>query len=127
MHVNKDNNSYVKKLAGKLECDTATEEDLKTAKRTIELYFIVGLTNEVDESVRRFNVMFGIDDDEGNRTKCMYEYFGHKENSVVKKDNSNPHPKVSRFSDEGFLLSFVTSYTITSIHRLNRMTQDINS
>lgn len=95
-----DNNHYVKKLAGKLQRDPATEEDLELAKHTIKSYFVVGLMNDMEESMRRFNVVLGIDDvnDDRNRS-CMNSFFPGENPQfrrlTIGNRNSNAHPKVS--------------------------------
>ena len=94
-----DYNGYVKSLAGKTPLDTATEEDLEVAKKTVQSHFVVGLMNDMEESIKRFNVFLGIEEVKGGRyARCMEEYFPKR--PLTKKDeetgrNSNPHPKVS--------------------------------
>lgn len=56
---NSDNNHMVKKLAGKVQRDTATVDDLIIAKETIRSRFIVGLMHEMEESIERFNIVMG--------------------------------------------------------------------
>ena len=87
---NFDNNHMVKKLAGKKQVDSPTASDLELAKRTVQTRFIVGLMNEFEESIHRFNTVMGVDESEEKVQKCMNRFF-------VKdtKTNSNPHPKVS--------------------------------
>ena len=77
--------------------DTANESDLELAKRTIQSYFVVGLTNQMKESVRRFNVMMGIDDvNEEMNSRCMAGYFPEEmEWQNGRRLNANEHPKVS--------------------------------
>ena len=88
---NSDKNLLVKELAAKTHGDT-TEEDLKLAKETLKKRFVVGLMNEMEESIHRFNNVMGIDEeDNAKNTKCMKSYFGTR----VRKENSNAHPKVS--------------------------------
>ena len=81
----------VKKLAGKKANEEATEEDLRFAMRTIKQRFIVGLTNEMEESINRFNVVMGINDSHWRHRTCMKHFFGNGE----EKSNSNEHPEVS--------------------------------
>ena len=89
--VNNDNNFMVKKLAGKKMNAQVSELDLDIAMRTIKERFYVGIMGEMEESIKRFNIVMGIDETEGTTIKCMEEYFGHG----VEKKNSNSHPKVS--------------------------------
>ena len=91
--VNIDNNHMVKKLAGKIQREEATELDLLRAKNTIRQRMIVGLMTDMEESFNRFNKVLNINEDTDERYKlCMDLYFG---GNVAKKSNSNSHPKVS--------------------------------
>ena len=95
-HVNTDNNSILMKLSGK-EYYQLKERDVREAKRTLRKRFVVGLTEEMEESIRRFNVVMRIDyssleNEENNvKSECMNTYFGNEEE---KKENSHPHPNV---------------------------------
>ncbi|KAL7525132.1 hypothetical protein ACHAWF_001226, partial [Thalassiosira exigua] len=88
MH-NRDNDHMVKKLAGKIQRDKATREDLEKAKATVREYFVVGLMSEMQESVRRFDVVMGIDGEDERNRGCLDQYF-----KKGKKTNSNPHPEI---------------------------------
>ena len=92
-----DNNHVVKKLAGIGGKDNATEADLRLVQRVIKRYFVVGLTNRMEESIQRFNTVLGINDDHYRYKSCM-SYFSNSNNSTKKsasagKENYNPHPK----------------------------------
>jgi hypothetical protein len=80
----------VRKLAGKNLDERPTASDLELAKRTVHNRFIVGLMNEFEESIHRFNTAMGIDESEKQVKKCMDQFFVKDE-----KMNSNPHPRVS--------------------------------
>mmetsp|Transcript_7851 Transcript_7851/g.16954 ORF Transcript_7851/g.16954 Transcript_7851/m.16954 type:complete len:131 (+) Transcript_7851:1-393(+) len=80
----------VKKLAGKLQNMTATEMDLNFAKKTIKNRFVVGLVDDMAESIRRFDVIMGINNKTKLYEKCNREYFG----GGKKKKNSNAHPYI---------------------------------
>lgn len=88
--VNHDNNVYVKMLAGKKVRDPVDEHDLQIAMRTLKERFVVGLTDQMEESFRRFFVVMGIDESNKNRDKCVAKFFG---DDGLKK-NSNAHPEV---------------------------------
>ena len=102
-HDTQDYEHHVKKLAGKTPFDTATEEDLELAKHTIRAYFVVGLTNQMEESIKRFNTFMKVDDthvmDNEERSElCRNSLFSADEKQKLyadKETNSNPHPKVS--------------------------------
>lgn len=68
---NRENNYVVKKLTGLRVNDMATEEDLRIAMRTIKMRFVVGLLDEMEESVRRFNVVMGIDETDKENRECI--------------------------------------------------------
>lgn len=89
-NINKDNNSHVKRLAGILGQEEVTEEHLQLAMNTLREKFVVGLTEEMEESIRRFNIVLGVDLSKDRSVRCMDEYFGDK----AVKVNSNPHRKV---------------------------------
>lgn len=90
---NMDNNHMVKKLVGKVQRDPVTEQDLNLAKETLKNRVIVGLISEMEESIHRFNIVIGIDEeDDSENRKCMKSFFA----AGVKGQNSNPHPKIEK-------------------------------
>ena len=93
-HINNDNEHMVKKLAGKRMNDVVDEEDLQLAMRTLKSRFVVGLMDNMEESIHRFNTILGIDETSETSKDCMDQYFGHG----TLKSNSNSHPKVSEGS-----------------------------
>eukprot|EP00578_Thalassiosira_sp_NH16_P026747 CAMPEP_0181094344 /NCGR_PEP_ID=MMETSP1071-20121207/9944_1 /TAXON_ID=35127 /ORGANISM="Thalassiosira sp., Strain NH16" /LENGTH=381 /DNA_ID=CAMNT_0023176669 /DNA_START=141 /DNA_END=1286 /DNA_ORIENTATION=+ len=99
--VNNDNNFMVKKLAGKRMNAQVSDLDLAIAMRTLQERFYVGMMDQMEESIRRFNIVMGIDETKENTKKCMEEYFGHG----VEKKNSNSHPKVEEGSEEWEILA----------------------
>lgn len=90
---NTDKNHMVKKLAGLGVNQTATEDDLRMAMRTIRKRFIVGLMDKMEESVHRFNVVMGINEEVAENQQCMNHFFHHS--LGAKKHNSNSHPHVN--------------------------------
>jgi hypothetical protein len=89
----KDDNLIVRKLVDKSFKEPIDETDLMHAKAILRRRVVVGLMNEMEESVHRFNIVLGIDETLENNRQCMDSYFGKKEDSGMK--NSNKHPKVS--------------------------------
>jgi len=86
--VNGDENFLVKKIVGKKLREEVDLGDLIVAREVVQKTFVVGLMEDMEESVRRFNVVLGIDDvgDERNRG-CMEEFFGkHREEEEVKQE-----------------------------------------
>lgn len=94
---NSDNNHMVAKLAGKVQGMEVTETDLNVAKATLRQRFFVGLMEEMEESIRRFDALMGIDDDTVMNRKhqgCTKLYFGERQNKI----NSNRHPELEKGS-----------------------------
>lgn len=112
---NHDENFLVKKIVGKNLRQKAGMADLIIAKEIVRRRFIVGLLDEMEESIHRFNVILGVDESDDKAKECMSEVFGTsaksdevvdsvesqgdggdvKENTVEINTNSNKHPKVS--------------------------------
>lgn len=114
----------VHKLVGKKFGEPADETDLIIAKELVRQRFIVGLMNEMKESVRRFNIVLGVDDKSERSQKCMEEFGlviepevqedmtpavseGGEESDneeektrATDKKNSNKHPKFEEGSPE---------------------------
>jgi hypothetical protein len=88
---NTDNNFFLEKLSGKIYVEMK-ERDLREAMRTLRKRFVVGLTDQMEESIRRFNVVMGVDYSSGENAECLGTYFGGDEE---KKENSHSHPMVS--------------------------------
>jgi len=106
---NMDNDHMVKKLAGKLQREEATEKDLALAKQTIKMRFVVGLMDEMEESIKRFNVVMGIDTVTSQSGKgCMNGFFGVN----ARRTNSNPHPKMDKDNPAWQLLAEQNSYDV---------------
>jgi hypothetical protein len=89
--VNRDDNVHVKFLAGKTQGDSVDEQDLQIAVTTLKERFVVGLTDQMEESFRRFFVAMGINESNKRRDKCIAQWLG----SGAEKKNSNAHPEVS--------------------------------
>ena len=90
--VNDEENHIVKSLSGLGVRDVVSESDYRVAERTVRTRFFVGLMNQMEESIHRFNVVMGIDESKKINRECMDKFFGHGE----LKSNANPHPKVSQ-------------------------------
>ena len=105
---NADENFIVKKLMGKKLSETVDMSDLIIAKEIIRQHFVVGLMNDMEESVRRFNIVLGVDYAGERGQQCMEQYVSTgrrrlQEGESVNTNganlpndnrNSNPHPKV---------------------------------
>lgn len=127
---NLDENFLVKKILGKKLGETITIGDLLVAKDIVRRYFVVGLMNDMEESIRRFNIVLGVE----FADECRKQYFGHNYRNVVTENagihgaerlavndagkiqkaidnmNSNPHPKVEVGSPEYSILATRNSF-----------------
>ena len=119
---NKENNIMVKQLSGLKFRDTATEVDLRRAMRTIEKRFVVGLTDEMKESIRRFNIIMNIDLTPLRNQNCMRRYFGHVKGSL--KTNSHPHPNLEPGSPAWDALAEANSLDIQLYDHIIRVFYD---
>jgi len=91
---NADNNHMVKKLAGKGQTEPADETDLKRAKRTVWQRMIVGVTEEMEESIHRFNIVAGISDTSVRGRVCMKQFFARS--GKEKRRNSVSYSKIEK-------------------------------
>jgi len=115
----------VHKLVGKGYGSAIDEMDLIIAKELVRQRFIVGLMEEMNESIRRFNIVLGVDEESERSKQCMVE-FGvderkgmspvaaekeseggkllkseeEKKTHATDKKNSNKHPKFEEGSPE---------------------------
>jgi hypothetical protein len=110
---NHDENFIVKKIVGKKLIEVADIADLVTAKEIIRRHFVVGLMNDMEESLRRFNIVLGVDYSGNKGQICKEQFFGSsnyekttsnvvgahtsKSSGPTDNTNSNPHPKVRKF------------------------------
>lgn len=115
---NQDENFIVKKIVGKKLNEMVDITDLVMAKEIIRRYFVVGLMNDMEESLRRFNIVLGLDYSGEQGQLCKEQILGsssgegttHHGGGSVKggandNKNSNPHPKVVEGSPEYNLLA----------------------
>lgn len=121
---NLDENFIVKKIVGKKLSDEVDLGDLIIAKDVVRQRFVVGLMNDMEESIRRFNIVLGLDTKNEKGQQCMEQYFSKKkvpeasttevavqgapdEGRAKATDsmNSNPHPKILEGSPEYALLA----------------------
>lgn len=127
---NLDENFLVKKILGKTLGEIITIEDLFIAKDIVRRHFMVGLMNDMEESIRRFNIVLGVK----FKDECRKQYFGYNDRKEVNVNseilgaqhlavndsgqtqgaidnmNSNPHPKVVEGSLEYRILAERNSF-----------------
>lgn len=127
---NDDENFMVKKMVNKGLLDPVDMTDLVIAKEIIRRYFIVGLMNDMEESIMRFNTVLGLDRTNKQVQVCAERYTGshdlqadlvagnsHSMPAVAM--NSNPHPKVSNFRMK--LTRYFSLYRISNVDPLGDM------
>ncbi|KAL7482956.1 hypothetical protein ACHAW6_008606 [Cyclotella cf. meneghiniana] len=123
---NADENHMVKKILGKKLNDPVDIGDLIVAKEIVRHKFIVGKMNDMEESIKRFNIVLGIKNSAVKTRQCLSEYFaseGEEETSPLEENelpdprssekrrkasdnkNSHAHPKVEEGSPEWDLLA----------------------
>ena len=90
---NSDENHMVKKILGKKLKDPVDLADLIVAKEIVRHKFFVGLMEEMEESIRRFNIVLGVDNAAENTRQCFSEYFGEKEE--MKEETSDAEVEAS--------------------------------
>lgn len=111
---NADENHMVKKILGKKLNDEAGLTDLIAAKEIIRHKFFVGKMDDMEESIKRFNIVMGVDNSAEKTKQCIKEYFGKDEVAEVSdastelseedrrkaadNKNSHSHPKASKGS-----------------------------
>lgn len=113
---NAEEDYMVHKLVGKRFGDAVDEMDLIVAKELVRQRFIVGLMTEMNESIRRFNIVLGVDEESERGQQCMDEFglkdappstqpegeskLGELKPHATDKKNSNNHPKFEEGSPE---------------------------
>ncbi|KAL7541099.1 hypothetical protein ACHAXR_010620 [Thalassiosira sp. AJA248-18] len=86
---NSESDYMVHKLVGKTFGEKVDETDLIIAKELVRQRFIVGLMGEMNESIRRFNIVLGVDDESERSQNCMEE-FGLVDEPVVEEEDETP-------------------------------------
>ena len=76
IHLQGENNYMVRKLIGKTFHDTVFFSDLEVAKEIIRQRVLVGLVDQMEESVRRFNLLMGVDETDEQNQQCINGYIG---------------------------------------------------
>eukprot|EP00956_Cyclotella_meneghiniana_P025329 scaffold52663_cov76-Cyclotella_meneghiniana.AAC.3 len=116
---NADENHMVKKILGKKLNDEAGLTDLIAAKEIIRHKFFVGKMDDMEESIKRFNIVMGVDNSAEKTKQCIKEYFGKDEVAEVSDastelseedrrkaaDNKNSHSHPKARSPEWDLLA----------------------
>merc|ERR1719253_2049997 len=111
----------VHKMVGKPFGEKVDEMDLIIAKELVRQRFIVGVMVEMNESIRRFNIVLGVDEESERSGQCMEEFglvstkeeipaeteegdgkraLKEQRAHATDKKNSNKHPKFEKGSPE---------------------------
>ena len=110
-----ENNWLVHHLAGKKHFETVDRRDLEAAKEMIQSKFIVGLMNKFVESVNRFNLLLGVDENDSNNKKCLSE-FVHGDDSKKAKNrdlsNRNSYTKAQEGSKAWNMIAEINSLDV---------------
>ena len=132
---NNDQNYLVRELNGKNFSDKVDENDLEVAKEMLRQRFTVGLMTKMEESIRRFNVVLGLDGRVDKRVRyCMHQTFGTKEEvapgaeapGAEVKQNSNKHPKVIGLSIVHCGCDCDYYYTIMPLSCVHRLKETVH-
>ena len=91
-----DHNFVMRTLMGK-KSHHLSEADLPHAKKLLSERFIVGLSDNYEESIRRFEAVMLVDEniDADTRNECNSAFFGGR----IEKKNANDHPQVEPGSE----------------------------
>jgi superfamily II DNA or RNA helicase len=80
----------------------------------IQTKFIVGLMNQFDESVHRFNLLLGIDENDSKNKQCIEDFIHTEKKESKKRDlsNRNSYTKAKEGSPAWAMLSGINSLDV---------------
>jgi hypothetical protein len=117
------NNWVTRLLVGKTKMDGTvplTDEDLELAKDILRTKFVIGLMDQFEDSVHRFNLMLGIDESDPQNQQCIAEFSSGRGDDHAKESaktiteknvyNSYSHPKAEKGSPAWTSLAKIHSY-----------------
>lgn len=109
-----ENNWLVHHLAGKKHYEPVDTNDLEFAKEMIQTKFIVGLMNQFDESVHRFNLLLRIDENVSKNKQCIQDFIHTDKKESKKRDlsNRNSYTKATEGSPAWAMLSDINSLDV---------------
>lgn len=109
-----ENNWLVHHLAGKKHFETVDRNDLEMAKEMIKSKFIIGMMNEFDESVHRFNLLLGVDEKDSTNKQCMADFSQTDDSKSQKKElsNRNSYTKAQEGSTAWSMIAEINSLDV---------------
>ena len=115
-----ENNWMVRQLVGKDSKSQLNTQDLELAKDIIRTKFLVGLMDEFEESVHRFNVFLGVDESDEQNRRCMENFTSNDkqdstqtQGNIIKNAwNSYSHPEAERGSPVWVSLSKINFFDV---------------
>ncbi len=78
-----ENNYMVRKLVGKNYFSAIEESDLEIAKKIVKEKMIVGIMDEFEESIHRFNAIMGVDENKPENQECFEKYAAKEQKSTL--------------------------------------------
>lgn len=94
-----ENNWLVHHLSGKKHYEVVNRNDLEMAKEMIKAKFIVGMMNKFDESVHRFNLLLGVDENDPSNKQCMSDFSDVSKSKAKDLSNRNSYTKAQEGSN----------------------------
>jgi len=110
-----ENNWLVHHLSGKKHFEAVDRRDLEAAKELIQSKFIVGLMNQFGESVHRFNLLLGVDENDSNNKQCLSEFAQGDDSRKAKKrdlSNRNSYTKAQEGSKAWNMIADINSLDV---------------
>ncbi len=95
MKTGGENNYVVRKLVDKTYRETINDEDLEKAKRIVKEKMIVGIMDEFEESVHRFNAVMGIDESNPENREC-FEKYAAAEHEATKQERQDANREFAK-------------------------------
>mmetsp|Transcript_23955 Transcript_23955/g.49614 ORF Transcript_23955/g.49614 Transcript_23955/m.49614 type:complete len:568 (+) Transcript_23955:305-2008(+) len=78
-----ENNYMVRKLVGKNYFASIEESDLEIAKKIVKEKMIVGIMDEFEESIHRFNAIMGVDENKPENLECFDKYAAKEQKTTL--------------------------------------------
>ena len=86
-----ENNWMVRQLIAKGPGEPLTTNDLEQAKEIIRTKFVVGLMDQFENSVHRFNILMGVNESDERNHQCIDEYTSSDKSASIDPKFKNTH------------------------------------